>query len=59
VNNKQPPSFSSDHSLKLAKKVGRPWAPLKNCFTKGEGFDLKSFGGKLVKGKKMLFQAFN
>ena len=41
-----------------AKKVGRPWAPLKNCSTKGGGFGLKSFGGKVVEGKKMLFHTF-
>ena len=40
------------------KKVERPWAPLKNYSTKGEGFGLKSFGGEVVKGKKMLFHTF-
>jgi hypothetical protein len=30
----------------------------KNCSTKGRGFGLKSFGGEVVKGKKMLFQTF-
>jgi len=38
--------------------VGRPWAPPKNCSTKGEGFGLKSFGGEVVEGKKMLFHTF-
>jgi len=41
-----------------AKKVLRPWAPPKNCSTKGGGFDLKYFGGEVVQGKKMRFQAF-
>ena len=40
------------------KKVGRSWAPPKNCSTKGEGFGLKSFGGEVVEGKKMLFHIF-
>jgi hypothetical protein len=40
------------------RKEGRPWAPPKNCSTKGGGFDLKSFGGEVVEGKKMLFQTF-
>ena len=40
------------------KKVGRPWAPPKTCSTKGEGFGLKSFGGEVVEGKKMLFHTF-
>ena len=40
------------------RKVGRPWAPPKNCSTKGEGFGLKSFGGEVVGGKKMLFHTF-
>ena len=39
------------------KKVGRPWAP-KNCSTKGEGFDLKSFGGEALQGKEILLQLF-
>jgi len=38
--------------------VERPWAPPKNCSTKGEGFGLKSFDGEVVEGKKMLFHTF-
>ena len=34
------------------------WAPPKNCSTKGEGFGLKSFGGEVVEGKKILFHTF-
>lgn len=41
------------------KKVGRSWGPPKNCSSKGRGFGLKFFGGKLVESKKLLFQAFN
>ena len=40
------------------RKVGRPWAPPKNYFTRGEGFDLKFFGGEVVEDKKMLFHIF-
>jgi hypothetical protein len=40
------------------RKEGGPWAPLKNCSYKGGGFDLISFGGEVVEGKKMLFQIF-
>ena len=40
------------------RKVGRPWAPNKTCSTKGKGFGLKSFGGDVVEGKKMLFHTF-
>ena len=55
----QPSSFSSGHSLLPEKKMlGRPWAPSKNCSTKEEGFSLKSFGGEVVEGKKMLFHTF-
>jgi hypothetical protein len=40
------------------EKIGRPWAPPKNCSTKGGGFNLKYYGGEVVKGKKILFQIF-
>ena len=30
----------------------------KIALLRGEGFDLKSFGGEVVEGKKMLFQTF-
>jgi hypothetical protein len=40
------------------KRFGRPWAPPKIALLSGGGFDLKSFGGELVEGKKMLFQPF-
>jgi hypothetical protein len=53
----QPSSFTLGHTLLPKKKVGRLWAP-QNCSTKGEGFDLKYFGGEVVEGKKMLFQAY-
>jgi hypothetical protein len=33
-----------------------PLTPSHNCSTKRRGFDLNSFGGELVEGKKMLFQ---
>jgi hypothetical protein len=53
-------SSSSSHSLHLAKKG---WEAVdfsqKNCSTKREGFDLNSFGGELVEGKKILFQTLN
>ena len=45
-------------TLTRERKVKRLWASLKNCSTKGEGFGLKSFGGEVVDGKKMLFHIF-
>jgi hypothetical protein len=53
-----PSSFFPIHSLFHSKKVGRPWTPLKNCSTKGKDFELNSFCGEHVEGKKMLFQPF-
>jgi hypothetical protein len=51
-----PSSFSSSHSLHLAKKrLGGLGLLPKNFSTKGECFDLNSFGGELVEGKKILF----
>jgi len=56
----QPPSSSSRPThFSTQKRLGRPWAPPKNCSTKGGGFDLKSIGGELVESKKILFQLFN
>jgi hypothetical protein len=40
------------------EKIGRLWAPPKNCSTKGGGFDLKYYGGEVVKSKKIIFQVF-
>jgi hypothetical protein len=31
---------------------------LKIALLRGKGFDLKYFGGEVVEGKKMLFQAY-
>ena len=45
-------------TLTQEKRLGRPWAPPKNCSTKGGGFGLKSFGGEVVEDKKMLFHTF-
>ena len=39
-------------------KGGEALGTFQNCSIKGEGFDLKSFGGEVVEGKKMLFQIF-
>ena len=53
------PSSSSGHSLQPVKKR---WGGLghlpKIDLLRGEGFDLKSFGGEVVEGKKMLFHTF-
>ena len=40
------------------RKVGRPWAPPKSALLRREDFGLKSFGGEVVEGKKMLFHTF-
>ena len=40
------------------KKIGKLWAPPKNCSKRGEGFGLKFFGRDVVEGKKMLFHTF-
>ena len=52
-------SFSSGHSLQPVKER---WGDLghlpKIALLRGEGFDLKSFGGEVVEGKKMLFHTF-
>ena len=51
--------FSSGHSLQPVKER---WGDLghlpKIALLRGEGFDLKSFGGEVVEGKKMLFHTF-
>jgi hypothetical protein len=44
------------HNPTREEKVGRPWRP---PTTKGEVLISKYFGGEVVEGKKMLFQAFN
>ena len=53
------PSFSSGHSLQPVKER---WGGLghlpKIALLRGEGFSLKSFGGEVVEGKKMLFHTF-
>jgi hypothetical protein len=55
-----PPSSSLADSLQLAKKGLRDLGFLsKIALLRVGGFDLKSFGGELVEGKKMVFQAFN
>ena len=58
INSSHPLLSPRDTLLHTKKKVGRPWAPPKNCSTKGGGFDLKSFGGEALKGKEMLLQLF-
>jgi hypothetical protein len=40
------------------KKVERPWTPSKNCSTRGRDFELRSFDGEALEGKKMLLQLF-
>jgi hypothetical protein len=40
------------------EKVGRPWAPPKNCSTKGGGFDLKYFGEEVVEGKNTILSLY-
>ena len=57
INSSHPFFHLGTHSS-TQKKVERPWAPPKNCSTKGEGFDLKSFNGEALKGKEMLLQLF-
>ena len=53
------PSSSSGHSLQPVKER---WGGLghlpKIALLRGEGFGLKSFGGEVVEGKKMLFHTF-
>ena len=55
----QPSSSSSGHSLLPEKKGlgGLEHLP-KIALLRGEGFGLKSFGGEVVEGKKMLFHTF-
>jgi len=52
-------SSSSGHSLQPMKER---WGGLEHlpkiALLRGEGFGLKSFGGEVVEGKKMLFQTF-
>ena len=40
------------------RKIGRPWTPPKIALLRREDFGLKSFGGEIVKGKKILFYTF-
>ena len=47
------------HSNPRKKRLGGLGLLPKNCSTKRGGFDLNSFGGEVVEGKKMLFQLFN
>ena len=53
------PSYSSGHSLQPVKEM---WGGLghlpKIALLREEGFDLKSFGGEVVEGKKILFHIF-
>ena len=53
------PSSFSGHSLQPVKER---WGGLghlpKIALLRGEGFGLKSFGGKVVEGKKMLLHTF-
>ena len=50
------PSFSSGYSLQPVKERWRGLRHLsKIALLRGEGFDLKSFGGEITDGKKMLF----
>ena len=52
----QPPSSSSGHSLLPEKKgLGGLGHLSKIALLRKEGFGLKSFGGEVVEGKKMLF----
>ena len=53
------PSSSSGHLLQPVKERWRGLVHLpKNALQRGEGFGLKSFGGEVVNGKKMLFHTF-
>ena len=55
----QPPSSSSGHSLLPEKKgLGGLGHLPKIALLRGKGFGLKSFGGEVVEGKKMLFHTF-
>jgi len=55
----QPPSSSSGHSLLPEKKGSGGLGYLqKIALLRGEGFGLKSFGGEVVEGKKILFYTF-
>ena len=55
----QPPFSSSDHSLIPEKKgLGGLRHLQKIALLRGEDFGLKSFGGEVVEGKKMLFHTF-
>ena len=58
INSSHPLLTHRDILFYTQKKVGRPWAPPKNYSTKGESFDLKSFGGEALKGKEMRLQLF-
>jgi hypothetical protein len=53
-----PPSSSSGDSLQLVKKgLGGLRLLPKIALLRVGGFDIKFFGGELVEGKKMIFQA--
>jgi hypothetical protein len=54
----QPPSFTLGHTLLSKKRLGGFGFLLKIALLWGEGFDLKYFGGEVVEGKKILFQAY-
>ena len=53
------PSSSSGHSLQPVKERRRGLGHLpKIALLRGKGFGLKSFGGEVVEGKKILFHTF-
>ena len=53
------PSFYSGHSLQpVIERWGGLGHILKIALLRGECFGLKSFGGEVVEGKKMLFHTF-
>ena len=59
INQTASPSFSLGHPLQPVKERWRDLGHLpKIALLRGEGFDLKSFGGEVVEGKKMLFHIF-
>jgi hypothetical protein len=49
-----PPRVTHFHPKKAWEALGTS----QKMLYEGGGFDLKSFGGELVQGKKMLFQLF-
>ena len=59
INQAATPFSSSSHSLQPVKER---WGGLghlpKIALLRGKGFGLKSFGGEVVDGKKMLFHTF-